>query len=84
MKRSLVGQQCRVRNAEVRDHYTGANLYNRAGMIVEQYENEGRVVLLVRLEGVVERVCLLLTDVEVLSASENGTPPGGSLASSCL
>lgn len=84
MNRSLVGQPCRVRNAEVRDPRTGAHPYNRAGVIVEQYENEGRVVLLVRLAGVVGRVCLLLTDVEVLSASENGVPPGGSLASSYL
>jgi hypothetical protein len=61
-----VGQQCRVRNTEARDPRTGARLYNRTGVIAEQYENEGRVVLLVRMEGIAERVCLLLTDVEIL------------------
>jgi hypothetical protein len=71
-----VGQQCRVRNAEVRDPRTGARLYNRTGVIAEQYENEGRMVLLVRMEGIAERVCLLLTDVEVCSGSEDGVPSG--------
>lgn len=80
MSSSLVGQPCRVRNAEVRDHRTGTRLYNRIGVIAEQYENEGRVVLLVRLEGMAERVCLLLTDVDVCSGSEDGVPSGRSLA----
>ena len=75
-----VGQQCRVRNAEVRDPRTGARLYNRTGVIAEQYENEGRVVLLVRMEGIAERVCLLLTDVDVCSGSEDGMPSGRPLA----
>ena len=68
----------------MRDPHTGAPLYNRVGVIAEQYENEGRMVLLVRLEDVVERICLLLTDVEVLSGSENGVPPGASLTLSCM
>ena len=76
-----VGQQCRVSNAEVRDPHTGARLYNRTGVIAEQYENEGRVVLLVRMEGIAERVCLLLTDVDVCSGSEDGVPSGRPLVS---
>ena len=75
-----VGQQCRVRNAEVRDPGTGACVYNRTGVIAEQYENEGRVVLLVQMEGIAERVCLLLTDVAVYAGSEDGVSSGRPLA----
>lgn len=66
MSNSLIGRSCRVRNVDARDPCTGARLYNRTGAIAEQYENEARVVLLVRLEGITELVCLLLTDVDIL------------------
>ena len=66
MNSTFVGQRCRVRNAEVRAYHTGVPLSHRTGVIAEQYENEERVVLLVRMEGIAERVCLLLTDVEIL------------------
>ena len=80
MNSTRVGQQCRVRNAEVRDPRTGVCLYNRTGVIAEQYENEGRVVLLVQMEGIAERVCLLFTDVDICLDSEDGVPSGRPLA----
>lgn len=76
MNSTLIGQRCRVRNAEVRAYHTGIPLYHRTGVIAEQYENEGRVVLLVRLEGITELACLLLTDVEVLDAADQLTQTG--------
>jgi hypothetical protein len=76
MNSTLVGQRCRVRNAEVRAYHTGIPLYHRTGVIAEQYENEERVVLLVRLEGITELTCLLLTDVEVLGTVDQVTQAG--------
>ena len=76
MNSTLVGQQCRVRNAEVRAYHTGVPLYHRTGVIAEQYTNEERVVLLVRLEGIAELACLLLTDVEVLGVADQLTQTG--------
>jgi hypothetical protein len=77
MSSRCVGHQCRVRNAEARDPRTGARLYHRTGVIAEQYENEGRVVLLARLEGSAERVCLLLPDVEILPGADPRLLTGG-------
>ena len=76
MNNTLVGQRCRVRNAEVRAYHTGVPLYHRTGLIAGQYENEDRVVLLVHLEGITEPACLLLTDVELLSAADQLTQTG--------
>ena len=76
MNNTLVGQRCRVRNAEVRAYHTGVPLYHRTGLIAGQYENEERVVLLVQLEGITEPACLLLTDVEVLGAADPFTQMG--------
>lgn len=76
MNSTLVGQRCRVRNAEVRAYHTGVPLSHRTGVIAEQYENEERVVLLVRLDGLTELACLLLTDVEVLDAADQFTQTG--------
>jgi hypothetical protein len=76
MNSTLVGQRCRVQNAEVRAYHTGVPLYHRTGVIAEQYENEERVVLLVRLDGMTELACLLLTDVEVLGAIDQFTQTG--------
>lgn len=64
----------------VRAYHTGIPLYHRTGVIAEQYTNEERVVLLVRLEGITELACLLLTDVEVLGAADQLTQTGRSYA----
>lgn len=76
MNSTLVGQWCRVRNAAVRAYHTGVPLYHRTGVVAEQYENEERVVLLVRLEGITELACLLLTDIEVLGGADQLTQTG--------
>ena len=76
MNSTLVGQRCRVRNAEVRAYHTGVPLFHRTGVVAEQYENEERVVLLVRLEGITELACLLLTDIEVLGGADQLTQTG--------
>ncbi len=76
MNNTFVGQRCRVRNGEVRAYHTGVPLYHRTGVIAEQYTNEERVVLLVRLEGITEPACLLLTDIEVLGATDQLTQTG--------